>query len=210
MRHKTLKNIAGILLIILVIFLSLDIHPLDSVRKRPVSEAFDVEEYVADLWTDQLPAVFPDAPEISYLMGLLSDDPETAFDRYSRKLGISNTHYFYVSGSGTVEAIDETTVHLAVNGNISVELETVYVFGNAIRDGSGLVEIDEFQNMMDFNMVSAHLNRIAKSKVIDPFRKEVRPGHVVSFTGASEINRREPIPDRLNIIPVQIEIKHGE
>jgi predicted lipoprotein len=210
MRHKTIKYIINILLIIVIVFLSLDIHPLDSERKRPVSEVFDVEEYVAQLWTDQLPEMFSNAPEISYLIGLLNDDPETAFDRYSRKLGISNTHYFYVSGTGTVDAVDETTVHLTVDGNIPVELETVYVFGNAIRDGSGLVAIDEFQNMMDFNMVSARLNRLVKSNVIDPFRNEVQPGHVVFFTGATEINRTETVPDRLNIIPVQTEIRHGE
>jgi hypothetical protein len=46
MRRTTIKYIINILLIIVIVFLSLDIHSLDSERKRPVSEVFDVEEYV--------------------------------------------------------------------------------------------------------------------------------------------------------------------
>ncbi len=209
MKRIAMKYSAGFLVFLLIIFLSLDIQRLDREIRRPLSEVFTVEEYVADLWTNQLPDVFSDAVELSYLMGLLNDNPEAAFDRYSNKLGISNTYYFYVSGSGTVDDIDETVVYVTVNGNIPVELETVYVFGNAIRDASGIVDINEFLNMMDFNMVSVHLNRKVKSEVIDPFRREVQPGDVVSFIGATEINRPEGVPERLNIIPVQIDISHG-
>ena len=210
MQRKAIKYSALFIAIIILVLLSLDITRLDSERRRPVSEVFDVEQYVADLWNNQLPAVFSDAAELSYLSRLLREDAGTAFDNYSRKLGISNTYYFYVSGKGTVTDIDGTTVHVNVEGSIPVELETVYVFGNAIRDGSGLVDIDEFLNMMDFNMVSVYLNRKAKSEVIDPFRREVQPGDVVFFTGATEINRAEGVPERLNVIPVQIETVDGE
>ncbi|MFO7923611.1 MAG: DUF2291 family protein [Bacteroidales bacterium] len=210
MHRKGIKYSTVLIAIIIIVILSLDITRIDSERRQPVSEAFDVERYVADLWNNQLPVVFSVAPELTYLSRLLREDAGTAFDNYSRKLGISSTYYFYVSGSGTVTDIDETTVHVNVEGSIPVELETVYVFGNAIRDGSGLVDIDEFLNMMDFNMVSVYLNRKVKSEVTDPFRREVQPGDVVFFTGATEINRAEGVPERLNVIPVQIEIADGE
>lgn len=210
MHKRAIKIIAVFIGIILLIFLSLDIHRLDRERRRPVSEVFKVEEYVADLWDNQLPAVISDAVELPYLITLLEDNPEEAFDNYSRKLGISNTHYFYFSASGTVETIDEETVLVIANDNVPVELETLYVFGNAIRDGSGLVDIDEFLNMMDFNMVSVYLNRKVKSEVTDPFRREVQSGNVVSFTGAAEIDRREGLPERFKVIPIQITIHDGD
>ena len=210
MQRKVIKYSAVFIAVIIIVLLSLDITRLDSERRRPVSEAFDVEQYVTDLWNNQLPAVISDAVELPYLIILLEDNPEEAFDNHSRKLGISNTHYFYFSASGTVEAIDEETVLVMINDNVPVELETLYVFGNAIRDGSGLVDIDEFLNMMDFNMVSVYLNRKVKSEVTDPFRREVQPGEVVSFTGATEIDRREGLPERLKVIPIQITIHDGD
>jgi predicted lipoprotein len=210
MNKKAIKYSSGFIALLVIIILSVNVQPLDSERRRPVSEVFDVEEYVADLWENQLPGVLSDAVELPYLISLLKDKPEEAFENHSRKLGISNTHYFYFSASGIVQATDEETVLVLIDDNIPVELETVFVFGNAIRDGSGLVEIDEFLNMMDFNMVSVYLNRKVKSEVIEPFRKNVGTGNSVSFTGAAEINRREGIPERLKVIPIQIAIHNGD
>ncbi len=210
MHKKAIKYSSGFLAILVLIILSVDVHRLDREGRKPVSEVFDVEQYVADLWDNQLPAVLSDAVELPFLISLIQDNPEEAFDNHSRNLGISNTHYFYFSASGTVQATDEESILVLVNDNIPVELETVYVFGNAIRDGSGLVDIDEFLNMMDFNMVSVYLNRKVKSAVIEPFRKKVEPGNSVSFTGAAEINRQAGLPERLKVIPIQITIHNGD
>ena len=210
MSKKTVNYIAGALLVAAVIVLSLDIHSLDSERRRPVSEAFDVEEYVEHLWENQLPGRLAEAPELPYLLELLREDPDEAFDNYSHKLGISSTYYFYVSGSGVVDGISEETVVVTVNETTTIEFETTYVFGNAVRDGSGLVDINEFLNMMDFNMVSVYLNRKVKSEVIEPFMEDLQPGTRVSFTGATEINRLQDLPDPLRLIPIQILVSDGE
>lgn len=98
MSKKVIKNIAGLFLIIAVIILSLDIHSLDSERRIPASEVFDVDAYVEDFWKNRLPGRLADAVDIEYLVQLLKNDPDEAFDNYSNKLGISNTHYFYISG----------------------------------------------------------------------------------------------------------------
>ncbi len=210
MSKKAVNYIAGSLLVVLVIVLSLDIHSLDRERRRPVSEAFDVEEYVGHLWENLMPERLAEAAELLYLLELLREDPDEAFDNYSHKLGISNTYYFYVSGSGVVEGIGEETVTVTVNETITTELETTFVFGNAVRDGSGLVDIDEFLNMMDFNMVSVYLNRKVKSEVIEPFMEELEPGTRIRFTGAAEINRLQDLPDPLKLIPIQISVSDGE
>ncbi len=210
MSKKVIKNIAGLFLIIAVIILSLDIHSLDSERRIPASEVFDVDAYVEDFWKNRLPGRLADAVDIEYLVQLLKNDPDEAFDNYSNKLGISNTHYFYISGTGKVDSAGEESVLLTIGDEIQAELETTYVFGNAIRDGSGLVDIDEFLNMMDFNMVSVYINRKAKSEVAEPFRKEVGPGMTVRFTGAAEINRLHGVTEPLSIIPIRISLDHGE
>ena len=209
MTRRALKYPAIFLAILLIVFLSLDIHRLDSARIRPVSEVFDVEEYVSDLWVNHLPEILEGAVEINSLIRMLDDNPDETFENHSHKLGISNTHYFIVKAEGVVESVDEETVTVNIGDNIRAELETVYIFGNAVRDGSGLVDIDDFMNMMDFNMVSVHLNRRVKSEVVEPFRKKVEQGMVMSFTGATEINRMDMQLDPVKVIPVKTDLAYG-
>lgn len=198
------------LAIILIVFLSVDIHRLDSARARPASEVFDVEVYVTDIWENYLPEILESAVEINSLVRMLKDNPDETFENHSNKLGISNTHYFMVRAAGVIETVDEETVIVDIGDNLRTELETVYIFGNAIREGSGLVNIDDFLNMMDFNMVSVLLNRKVKSEVVGPFREKAEQGMHISFTGAAEINRLDMQINPLKVIPVKIELTHAD
>jgi predicted lipoprotein len=210
MTNKTLKYFAGVLTILAIAFLSLDIGRLDSARARPASEVFDIETYVIDLWENHLPERIENAIELSSLIKMLEDDPDIAFEEYSFSLGISNTHYFFTRGGGVIEINGEEYVTVLTDDNTRIQLETVYIFGNAIREGSGLVNIDDFLNMMDFNMVSVYLNRKARVDIVDPFRNKAEPGMRLEFTGAVEISRLEMPTGPLRLIPVQIELDYGD
>jgi predicted lipoprotein len=210
MTNKTLKYFGSVLAILVISVLSLDIGRLDSARVRPASEVFDIETYVTNLWENHLPERIEKALEISTLLRMLEDDPDKAFEDHSVSLGISNTHYFFTRGGGLIEIKGEEYVTIVTDNNIPVQIETVYIFGNAIREGSGLVNIDDFLNMMDFNMVSVYLNRKARAKIVDPFRNKAEPGMRLEFTGAVEINRLEMPTGPLRVIPVQIELDYGD
>jgi predicted lipoprotein len=210
MRKILLKYLAGFLSVLMVIFMSLDIHRLDSARARPASEVFDVETYVDVLWEDHLPGRLEEAIGVAGLFRMLEENPEEAFENYSLKLGISNTHYFFIYGEGIVNAVKDESISVFLNDSRRIELETVFIFGNAVRDGSGLVDIDDFENMMDFNMVSVHLNRKVKSEVADPLREQVREGTRISFTGAAEINRLSMQLDPLKVIPLKTDFDYGD
>ncbi len=209
MQKQHLKYLAVFLAVLLVIFLSLDIHRLDSARARPASEVFDVEVYVEELWEDHLPGRLEESVEVTWLFRMLEENPAEAFEEYSYKLGISNTHYFFINGEGLVEAVDDEFISVSLDDSRKVELETVFIFGNALRDGSGLVNIDDFENMMDFNLVSVHLNRKVKNEVADPLREQVREGMKIRFIGAAEINRLDMQIDPLNVIPLKIRFDDG-
>ena len=53
-------------------------------------------------------------------------------------------------------------------------IATEFIFGNAVRDATGLININEFKNTMDFNNVSAELNRIIREKVLPQFKPVIK------------------------------------
>ena len=87
-----------------------------------------------------------------------------------------------------------------------MRIATEYIFGNAVRDASGAIDINTFSNSMDFNNVSAEINRIIREKVIPPFRCKVKKGDRVEFTGAIELNQEHLKLDRIEVIPVSLKI----
>lgn len=196
------------LAILLVVYLSLDIHSLDSERRRPAAEAFDVETFVTDIWENQLPGIMHQALEIPYLLDALAHNPEEAFQQYSNVLGISNTHYFLVKGIGIIISVNEETIRVAIQDTIMADIATVFIFGNTVREASGLVDISDFANMMDFNQVSVHLNRLIREELANPLRNEAQEGMAIHFTGATEINRLAELSPKLFIVPINYQLHY--
>ena len=88
-----------------------------------------------------------------------------------------------------------------------VILVTANVFGNAIRNATGLLDVNQFANSQDFNNLSHELNMLAESKVLSPFREAVSLGAKVEFIGCAEIEDEDRDLDPLKIVPVLLEIK---
>jgi predicted lipoprotein len=91
---------------------------------------------------------------------------------------------------------------------LSVALE--YIFGNAVRDASGLIDVNDFSNTMDFNNISDEINKIIKERVVPPFKTNVAEGELVEFVGALELNRGNVNLDLIEMIPVKLAIKENQ
>jgi predicted lipoprotein len=46
-----------------------------------------------------------------------------------------------------------------------LEIDTKFIFGNAIRDASGLVKLTDFKTTAEFNKISESLNTIIREKL---------------------------------------------
>ena len=88
---------------------------------------------------------------------------------------------------------------------MTVKLATEYVYGNAIRDASALVDVKDFTNTTDLNSISEELNKTVRTTVLPPFKKHVKKGDKIEVTGAVEINK-EHINWKLELFPVRIKI----
>src|SRR4029078_9801703 len=131
----------------------------------------------------------------------------------SHALGIGNIRYFLVKGQGQVVSVNENDVSIlarADTNQTALKMATEFVFGNAIRDASGKIDINEFANTMDFNNVSAEINKIVRAEVLPQFKANVKKGDSLQFAGAIELNREHLNTNDIEVIPVQVKITNTQ
>ena len=207
--NKIVKYILGFLGILLVIYLSLNIKNLEDYRANDTPKVFDATEYAIDFWENSLPLSIENSIDIAILLESIKENPQQAFEEYGQKLGISSTWYFMVKGKGTIQSVEKEFLVISVDENTKVRITTDFIFGNAVRDGSGKVDISEFLNMTDFNNVSVIINKMVKEKIVAPLKAASVLGNEIEFAGAIEIQEEQISLDSLRIIPVMANIIDG-
>lgn len=202
------KDIFVILIFGLLVSRSCYFERLDKAKERTERKAFDPAEYARDFWDNKLMKNLDRAVDAQTLLELLNADIKQARDEHGRILGISSVCCFLLSGKGTVISMNEDGVFVSIKrppSDPDIVIVTSYVFGNAIRDASGLVNPDQFPNSRDFNNISEQINKIVTTQVIPPFMDKVRKGTTVRFVGATEVSEDEPQIHPLRVIPISLE-----
>jgi predicted lipoprotein len=207
--NKIFKYGIGILVSLIVIYFSLDIQKLDKTRAANINTAFNADDYAGKFWEKELSGCIERAIDIDQLAGLLKTNPQQAISDYSQKLGISHTYFFTVKGSGKILSVEEEYLEVETDLKSKVQIATAFIFGNAVRDGSGKVDIDGFLNMTDFNNVSVAINKLVKERVVTPVITSVKPGMLIQFAGDIEISDDNLNLEDIRIIPILINLKHG-
>jgi predicted lipoprotein len=193
--------------VLLLAWFSVNIKKLDTVRAAKTAAHFDATVYAGNFWQHTLLPGLDKAVALDSLLGLLRTQKEAAFNHYSHALGIGNIRYFLVKGAGAITAIHPDDVSLELlndTAHTQAAIETEYIFGNAVRDASGLIDINDFKNTVDFNNVSVALNTIIRNQVLPAFTANVKKGDTVRYAGAIELNSEHLKTDNIKIIPVQL------
>jgi predicted lipoprotein len=204
---KVVKYGLLLLVIALVGYKSVYFKKLSTMTAVP-SVQFDAESFSKKLWEEQLPARLDSAVTLWYLMEEIKKNPDSAFARYSNAMAIGNYRYSMVMARGLVIAINEDNIILEVGDEppFNVMVATEYVYGNAIRDASGLLDIRDFNNTSDLNNISEQLNTKVRSTVLPPFKQQVKKGDRVEVAGAVEFNKAHLNFNQPEIIPVRLKI----
>jgi predicted lipoprotein len=205
MNLKAIKYGVGIIAIALVGYNSVYFQPLDQRLSENQQTVFNASAYVDEIWNQELAKAYQDSPVLSQLIEGFKNDVESTFDKNSNALGIGNIGYFRVKGEGIVTAINENNVLLQVGNNI-IEVETEFIFGNALRDASGLVKINDYENTSDFNSISEAINDRIRQDIIPEFKLSISIGDTVRFEGAMELNKVHMNLEELEIIPFTLQI----
>ena len=205
---KILKYLIALVVVLFIGYNSVYFKKLSVVKAGIADGKFNTEEYTRTFWDIKLMPSLNKAIEINTLIQLLKTNPDKAFDDHAHALGIGNLQYFMVKGEGQVISINENNVELAISGAQSqkVKIAIEYVYGNAVRDASGLLDMNEFDNTVEFNEVSAGINKIIRNDVLPSFKKAVAVKDTVQFVGAIELNRKFLNLDDIEITPVQVKL----
>jgi predicted lipoprotein len=207
MGKNVLKYIVVVVVILLLAYNSVYFKKLDQVKAEQTVKTFNAASYAQSFWEKKLTPSLNKAIAIDKLIPILNTNPAQGFENYSHALGIGNLRYFLIQGKGTVTAIDADDITISIAGlpGQKVKIATEYIFGNAARDATGLININDFNNTMDFNNVSAEINTIIRNKVL-PQLKQAKVGNSISFTGAIELNKEHLNLSQIEAVPVAVDI----
>jgi len=177
--------------------------------KMATNEKFDAVAFSKKLWEEKLPAKLDSSVELTTFIKAAQANPADAFSEYTNALGIGNYRYALIKVEGVVTNIydDDITLQIKLADSLmSAKIATEFIYGNAIRDASGLVDVKDFPNTMDLNNISEELNKVVRNTVLPPFKSAVKKGDKVLVTGAIEIHKEHIKWNELEIIPVQLQI----
>lgn len=180
---------------------------LKDARQQLAAGIFNAQDYVAAFWQGPLTDLRAQAVDAGTLLEALQEDRLEAAQQYGHRLGLSNKASYFVAGQGHIVAVEEDLVSISLEEGTpaSIHVEMGPVFGNAIRDGSGLLSIGDFANTQEFNALSAEINRRVEEEVFPLLRAQGTVGKALRFAGGVELSDSGAVPESLTLVPVTIE-----
>jgi predicted lipoprotein len=205
--------LALVAVVLLAVFPPFHVSRLGSDGK-PVGAAanagttFDAVAFTNAFWTERLQLAATRAPALAPIALAVRTDPMAAAKQHGHKVGEGTTWYYFARGSGRVTALEKSRLLVEVDDapGMIVAVRMGPVFGNAVRDGCGLLELNSVPGLAEFNAVSAELNRRIEQSVQPALRSGVEVGARISFAGCAEAPETVGSGPLLMFVPVQAEV----
>lgn len=182
------------------------IVPLKAAKAEKAAAAFNAEQFAETFWTNQLLPSLDQTVKVDTLLVAIQADPEAAKKKYSRSLGLSGSYFYFVSGTGRVVSASDDEISLAITPgttNAEVTLLSGLIFGDAVRDGTGLLNPSAYPNSQDFNDISAALDHLVETRVLPGLHQQAKIGAEIFFAGCAEVDDESNDLKPLKVIPIQ-------
>jgi len=151
--NRYIKYLLLVVVVGLVAYKSVYVKKLSDMTLA-TTDKFDAVAFSKKMWDDKLPARLDSATDLATFIQATKANPSEAFSKYTNALGIGNYRYSLIKTEGIVTTINEDDIILRVTSGdsmLTVKLATEFIYGNAIRDASALVDVKDFPNTMDLN-----------------------------------------------------------
>lgn len=195
-----MKNIVLIILIAILAYNSVYFEKLSELADSETSE-FNFGAYADSLYNQGI-LKNDEAVNLEVLLNELKTDKDLAFKNYGNRLGIGSSAFFMTKIEGEVIAKTELGLKVRTPSKQVVEVDTKFIFGNAIRDASQLVQLTDFKTNAEFNALSEALNQIIREKEIPVQLEKINQGDHVSVTGALKLSKNQELP--IQLLPVKL------
>lgn len=171
-----------------------------------IAAPINLTDFVDEFWDVQLNDVKGKAIDIRTLFAAFEGDPQQARSEFGHQIGLGGDCFFFVRGTGEVERLKDDQCILRIGEQSRRAcLALGVIVGNAVRDSTGLIDVNQFANSQDFNNLSVELNRRVEVFVVGPARKQLRVGSRVSFVGCAEIGDDGDL-DPFCLVPVRLDV----
>lgn len=205
--------LGGAFVVLFVLFPPFRVVPLKDPSALPSAAGFDAPAFAATFWTERLqPAILTEGTDLATLVRDLRADPAAARATHARTVGIGGRAYYLVRGSGRVVDRERSALLIEPEGTpgARVALRTGPVFGNTVRDASGLLEVNEFPGLTEFNALAAALNTLVEEHVLPALAADLPENATLAFSGAVEVPGSlpaDPADPLLAFTPLRVEVK---
>jgi predicted lipoprotein len=167
------------------------IRSLKKVEAAIAGAQFNPTDFVKQFWSEKLLPATAKAAEATNVVATIAADPVKAQKEFGRSVGISSTYYFFLRGTARVVSADDNSINLSLKdegSDVDITVPLGPVFGDAVRDGTGLLNPSHYPNAQDYNGISAALDHVVETQVLPGFQKIAKVGVKVQFTGCVEVD----------------------
>jgi predicted lipoprotein len=179
------------------------IHRLDQVATEQRPASFDAAKFAETFWNEELIKSLDQTADAASVVAAMRQDPREAGERFGRCIGISRARLLCVRGSGTIVSVDRQGVGVALmggaGGSPDVVLHTGLLFGNTVRDASGLLDAGAFSSSQHYNDISTELNRMVERRVTSELKERSKVGNPITFCACGQLS-----PDSSDVLPLRL------
>jgi len=204
--NKIIKYVVIAVLFLVAVWFSFYTEPLSVKKEREALKQYKPEQLVEHYWTKELTDLESNALDVENFVQKFQADPSGLQKMSGHVLGIGSNVCYVLKGEADNLIYENHEFHFKMNG-IQFTIPAKYIFGNTARDACGWFKIDDFQNTMDFNAVSACMNQRIKEHVIGNIIERASESTQCRFCGAVEISPEARTIDALTLYPYILELK---
>ena len=208
-RLLSVRNIAIVAVVALVVAMAFSTKVVNT-KDATTAEVFNADEYAqANYDSAIVPEIDKQATDLGTVLDAIAADGEKAKTQYGHSSNPYNPFAYAVTLTGVAGDPTDTTVPLTVDGlpaGTTVDILLVTGTDTSIRDVTGLVNLNQFLNQVEYLKASLELNKKVTDSVVTPF-VTTNPlaslsGKTLKITGAFT----DDSSGHVEVVPIAIEV----